>query len=113
MVENTKMFTFLTTNAYFSLLCFVIFFLLNMSCAEKLFHTLFCVLFHHKVKYKEDGKKEMSVNLYSLLPDTIDTQHAKELTDMQSEVGSGCCLWTEYSMYSRFTLKKNYLQTSD
>lgn len=47
-----------------------------------------CTLFSHKVKYKEDGKKEMSVNLYSLLPDTIDTQHAKELTEMQSEVGA-------------------------
>ena len=29
----------------------------------------------------------MSINLYSLLPDTLDTQHAKELTEMQSEVG--------------------------
>lgn len=38
------------------------------------------------MKYKEEGKKEMSINLYSLLPATIDTQHAKELSDLQSEV---------------------------
>ena len=30
----------------------------------------------------------MSVNLFSLLPDTIDQQHAKELRDLQSEVCS-------------------------
>lgn len=30
----------------------------------------------------------MSVNLYSLLPDTLDAQRAKELTEMQSEVGA-------------------------
>ncbi len=39
-----------------------------------------------QVKYKEDGKKEMSINLYSLLPETIDTQHAKEVSNLQSEV---------------------------
>lgn len=47
-----------------------------------------CILSHHKVKYKEEGKKELSVNLFSLLPDTIDQQHAKELRDLQSEVCS-------------------------
>lgn len=44
-----------------------------------------CVI-NLQVKYKEEGKKEMSINLYSLLPATIDTQHAKELSDLQSEV---------------------------
>lgn len=39
-----------------------------------------------QVKYKEDGKKEMSINLYSLLPQTIDTQHAGEASKLQSEV---------------------------
>lgn len=38
------------------------------------------------MKYKEDGKKEMSINLYSLLPETIDTQHAKEASNLQSKV---------------------------
>ena len=55
-----------------------------------------CILFPHKVKYKEEGKKEMSENLYSLVPDAIDTQHAKELTEMQSEVGA------EYSIFNWF-----------
>lgn len=40
------------------------------------------------MKYKEDGKKEMSINLYSLLPETIDTQHAREVSTLQSEVFS-------------------------
>lgn len=43
-------------------------------------------LFHQKVKYKEDGRKEMNVSLYSLLPDTLDAQRAKELRDAQSDV---------------------------
>lgn len=51
-------------------------------------HPAGSVLLHYKVKYKED-MKEMSFNLYSLLPDTLDTQHAKELTEMQSEVSAG------------------------
>lgn len=38
------------------------------------------------MKYKEDGKKEMSVNLYSVMPETINTQHAKEVSNLQSEV---------------------------
>lgn len=39
-----------------------------------------------QLKYKEDGKKEMNMNLYSLLPDTLDTQHAKEQSQSQSQV---------------------------
>lgn len=50
-------------------------------------HPAGSALLHYKVKYKED-MKEMSFNLYSLLPDTLDTQHAKELTAMQSEVSA-------------------------
>ena len=38
------------------------------------------------MKYKEDGKKEMSINLYSVMPATIDTEHAKEASNLQSEV---------------------------
>jgi len=38
------------------------------------------------VKYKEEGKKEMSVSLYSLLPETIDTRHAREAAHLQSQV---------------------------
>ena len=46
-----------------------------------------CALFRQKIKYKEEGKKEMSVNLYGLVPDTLDIQHAKEAAELQSEVG--------------------------
>lgn len=38
------------------------------------------------MKYKEDSKKEMSINLYSVMPTTIDTEHAKEASNLQSEV---------------------------
>lgn len=44
------------------------------------------LLVNHKVKYKEDGRKEMGVSLYSVLPNTLEMKHAKELGDMQSEV---------------------------
>ena len=40
-----------------------------------------------QVKYKEEGKKEMCVNLFSLLPETNDTLHAKQVSHLQSEVG--------------------------
>lgn len=44
--------------------------------------------FARQLKYKEDGKKEMSISLYSVLPDTLDTQHAKEQSDSHSQVPS-------------------------
>ncbi|XP_038148042.1 nebulette-like [Cyprinodon tularosa] len=37
-------------------------------------------------KYKEEGKKEASMSLYSILPETPQTQHAKEASELQSEV---------------------------
>jgi hypothetical protein len=39
------------------------------------------------VKYKEEGKREASISLYSLMPQTLETQRARGLTDMLSEVG--------------------------
>lgn len=45
-----------------------------------------CLAFSNQVKYKEDSKKEMSASLYSLLPATIATQHAREASDLQSQV---------------------------
>lgn len=62
------------------------------SCFHRSFHApagLFSSLFssvHHQAKYKEEGRKEVGVSLYSVLPDTPDTQHAKELQVLQSEV---------------------------
>ena len=37
-------------------------------------------------KYKEEGKKEASMSLYSILPETPETQHAREASELQSEV---------------------------
>lgn len=37
-------------------------------------------------KYKEEGKKEAAVSLYSILPETPETQHAREASELQSEV---------------------------
>lgn len=46
-----------------------------------------------QVKYREEGRKEAEVSLFSLLPETLDMQHARELRGLQSEVeprrGSG------------------------
>lgn len=38
------------------------------------------------MKYKEAGKKGMSSALYSTLPETLETQHAKEASELQSQV---------------------------
>lgn len=39
-----------------------------------------------QVKYKEAGQKELSSSLFSTLPQTLHTQVAKEVTELQSEV---------------------------
>lgn len=39
-----------------------------------------------QVKYKE-AKKDLSTNLYSLLPETEELRFAKAVTELQSEVG--------------------------
>ena len=39
-----------------------------------------------QVKYKEEGKRRASVSLYSTLAETPETQHAKEVSQLQSEV---------------------------
>lgn len=41
-----------------------------------------------QTKYKEAGKKEVNTCLYSLLPETLETQHAKEAGELLSEVKS-------------------------
>uniref|UniRef100_A0A3Q1JFV9 Nebulette n=1 Tax=Anabas testudineus TaxID=64144 RepID=A0A3Q1JFV9_ANATE len=54
-------------------------------------------------KYKEAGKKELVNCLYSLLPETKETQHAKEKTQLYSEKAyreegkkeAGCCLYAQ------------------
>lgn len=39
-----------------------------------------------QVKYKEAGKREASSALYHRLPETLETQRVKEVTELQSEV---------------------------
>lgn len=44
-------------------------------------------------KYKEAGKKAATSSLYSTLPENLDTRHAREVSQLQSQVrppsGSG------------------------
>ena len=48
-----------------------------------------CPFFIFQIKYKEGGKKDISASLYSQLPETMETQFAKEISDIQSEVNLG------------------------
>lgn len=43
-------------------------------------------MFVSQMKYKEAGKKGAMKSLYSTLPETLDTQHAKEASQLQSQV---------------------------
>lgn len=40
------------------------------------------------MKYKEAGKKGVMSSLYSTLPETLETQHAKEASQLQSQVSA-------------------------
>lgn len=42
-----------------------------------------------QIKYREAGKRAASSCLYSKLPETLDTRHAKEASQLQSQVTSG------------------------
>lgn len=47
-----------------------------------------------QVKYKEAGQKELSSSLFSTLPQTLQTEVAKELTELQSQVsGASVAHW--------------------
>lgn len=41
-------------------------------------------------KYKQSGKKSMSSSLYAQLPQTVETQLAAKMSDLQSEVTKPC-----------------------
>ena len=43
-------------------------------------------LFLFQSKYREEGKREISSSLYSLLPDTTEMQLSKTVKEFQSEV---------------------------
>lgn len=60
--------------------CFLSFSFYTMIPSE--ISSLNCV----QVKYRESGKKEAGSALYHLLPETADTQHAKHMSEIQSEV---------------------------
>lgn len=47
-------------------------------------HISPCLLL--QLKYTEGGKQKISTSLYSLLPETTETQLAKQMSEMQSEV---------------------------
>lgn len=48
-------------------------------------HVVF-VLFQRK--YKEAGKKGVASSLYCTLPETLETRHAKEASQLHSEVNT-------------------------
>lgn len=39
-----------------------------------------------QIKYKQAGKQQAEVSLFSKLPETLDTKHAKEASKLQSQV---------------------------
>ena len=47
---------------------------------------VFGFFFPLQVKYKEAGRKEAGSSLYHQLPETLETQRVKEVTELQSEV---------------------------
>ena len=48
--------------------------------------TAHCVSFSPQIKYRESGKTEITSSLYALLPETTETQLAKEHSELQSDV---------------------------
>lgn len=45
------------------------------------------------MKYKEAGKKAAMSSLYSTLPETLETQHAKEAAQLQSQVRANALIF--------------------
>lgn len=54
------------------------------SCLRGVSTSFFLCLLQNK--YKEDGMKSLSQSLYSQLPETTETQLAKTVSELQSEV---------------------------
>lgn len=48
--------------------------------------VIHCVFVFFQSKYKEEGRKQVSGALYSLLPETLETQHAKDATNLLNQV---------------------------
>jgi len=45
-----------------------------------------CVSMCVQLQYKQEGKKEAESNLYSLMPQTLQTERAKDAYELQSQV---------------------------
>lgn len=60
----------------------------DVNAPSPLSHSVLSVLYLASVqsKYKEDGIKSLSQSLYSQLPETAETQLAKTVSELQSEV---------------------------
>lgn len=60
----------------------------DVNAPSPLSHSVLSVLCLASVqsKYKEDGIKSLSQSLYSQLPETAETQLAKTVSELQSEV---------------------------
>lgn len=56
----------------------------NITNTHRSSLTVMCCVF--QVNYKAAGKKQMTGALYSVLPETLETQHAREITQLLSEV---------------------------
>lgn len=75
-----------------------------------------------QIKYREAGKQAASSCLYSKLPETMDTRHAKEASQLQSQVTCGArnttqgagrqssSLWTSWFQPFSSTLQVKYKQ---
>lgn len=48
------------------------------------------LLFILQVRYREEGRKELPSCLFSSLTQTLDTEHTKEATALQSQVTPRC-----------------------
>ena len=75
----------------------------------QLFENLFCVM---QAKYKEAGKKEVNSCLYSLLPATLETQHAKETSELLSEVRAASFLSVPLCYFTKWNVWMNIMFVS-
>ena len=64
---------------------FVLKILFWLSRDETLYFLFSCLL---QIKYKEDGMRSLSQSVYCQLPETAETQLAKTVSELQSEVTS-------------------------
>lgn len=56
------------------------------ACMHAHTHTVISFVLFFQSRYKEEGKKESCMSLYSVLPETPETRHAREASELQSQV---------------------------